>query len=296
VVTLIRARGASGGPTRRARTAAHRRVFAHSTKDAWLIGLALTEFAVIVGTALMFDRLPGWGVISAAALSVFLNCTNFQCIAHNFVHTPFFARAGLHRPFSVFNSLILGLPQTLYRYHHLNHHAYNNNAPDAATGTTRDRSSTYRFSRQPGRPESLVRYAFIGPLRADVSALYAEARRHREAGLVWTEVTALIGFWAALIMFRPTFVVFLLPTWYLGHVAAYAENYLEHHGAIPGNRLADSVSSYGRAYNLIWFNNGYHQEHHCRPHVHWSRVPALRAEMLPERARRVVKHAHWFNF
>ena len=111
---MIRARGASGGPTRRARTAAHRRVFAHSTKDAWLIGLALTEFAVIVGAALMFDRLPGWGVISAAALSVFLNCTNFQCIAHNFVHTPFFARAGLHRPFSVFNSLILGLPQTLH--------------------------------------------------------------------------------------------------------------------------------------------------------------------------------------
>jgi fatty acid desaturase len=286
----------SGDALGRPRSTAPRRVFAHSIKDAWLVSLALTELALIVGVAVTFDRLPGWGVIVAAALAIFLNCTNFQCIAHNFVHTPFFARDGLRCTFSVFNSLILGLPQTLYRYHHLNHHAYNNDAPDPVTGTTRDLSSTYRFSRRPGRPESLVTYALLGPLRGDVGALYAEAGRHRETGLVWAEVTALVGFSAALIVFQPLFAAFLLPTWYLGHVAAYAENYLEHHGAIPGNRLTDSVSSYGRAYNLIWFNNGYHQEHHYRPQVHWSRVPALRAEMLPESARRVVKHAHWFNF
>jgi fatty acid desaturase len=94
----------------------------------------------------------------------------------------------------------------------------------------------------------------------------------------------------------PGLVFFYLPVWYLGNAAAQAENYLEHHGAIPGNRKTDSVSSYGRLYNLIWFNNGYHQEHHYRPQLHWTRVPGLRALLPPESDRRVVRGAHWFNF
>ena len=61
-------------------------------------------------------------------------------------------------------------------------------------------------------------------------------------------------------------------------------------------RKTDSVSGYGRLYNLIWFNNGYHQEHHWRPQVHWTEVPALRAQLPPETSRRVVRAAHWFNF
>src|SRR5262249_3243005 len=91
-------------------------------------------------------------------------------------------------------------------------------------------------------------------------------------------------------------VIFYLPVWYLGNAAAQAENYLEHYGAAPGDRKTDSVSSYGRLYNLIWFNNGYHQEHHYRPQVHWTRIPGVRALLPPESERRVVRGAHWFNF
>ena len=91
-------------------------------------------------------------------------------------------------------------------------------------------------------------------------------------------------------------LLFYLPVWYFGNAAAQAENYLEHYGAIPGNRKTDSVSSYGRLYNLIWFNNGYHQEHHYRPQTHWTRVPEVRELLPPESERRVVRGAHWFNF
>ena len=65
--------------------------------------------------------------------------------------------------------------------------------------------------------------------------------------------------------------------------------------AKPGNRLTDSVSCYGRPYNLLWFNNGYHQEHHFRPQVHWTRVPEVRELMLPTHQRRVVRGAHLLN-
>jgi fatty acid desaturase len=78
------------------------------------------------------------------------------------------------------------------------------------------------------------------------------------------------------------FVFFYLPSYYLGWVISYAEGYLEHYGCQPGNPFANSVSSYNRLYNLLWFNNGYHQEHHWDPKVHWTRMKDLSAEIRPQ--------------
>ena len=55
------------------------------------------------------------------------------------------------------------------------------------------------------------------------------------------------------------------------------------------------MSCYGLLYNLLRFNHGYHQEHHYRPQVHWTRVPAMKTLLPPESDRRVVRWAHWFN-
>ena len=80
-----------------------------------------------------------------------------------------------------------------------------------------------------------------------------------------------------------SFLMFLLPVWFLGQAAALAENYLEHHKAAPGDARTNSVSCYNPLYNFFWFNNGYHQEHHCKPAVHWTKVKDVRGEMLPPR-------------
>jgi fatty acid desaturase len=65
-------------------------------------------------------------------------------------------------------------------------------------------------------------------------------------------------------------------------VLSYAEGYLEHYGAQPGNPYANSVSSYNTLYNLLWFNNGYHQEHHWDPKMHWTRMPRLHEQLAPQ--------------
>jgi len=77
------------------------------------------------------------------------------------------------------------------------------------------------------------------------------------------------------------FVFFYLPSYYLGWMASYAEGYLEHYGCKPGNPFANSVSSYNWLYNLLWFNNGYHQEHHWDPKAHWTVMPRVKQEILP---------------
>ena len=113
------------------------KVFAHSRLDGLLVLVALGQFALLVYAVGSFGAVP-WGVSAVLGLvSAFLTCTNFQCVAHNFLHNPFFTSRRLNAAFGVFNSLLVGGPQALYRLHHLNHHRYNNDLPDPATGTTR---------------------------------------------------------------------------------------------------------------------------------------------------------------
>jgi fatty acid desaturase len=56
------------------------------------------------------------------------------------------------------------------------------------------------------------------------------------------------------------------------------QNNYEHYGAAPQNRYANSVSYYGSLYNLLTFNDGYHQEHHLRPLAHWTQMPRVKRE------------------
>ncbi len=273
------------------------KIFAHSRLDSLLVLTALGQFAVLVYGVVSFGSVP-WGLsLFLGLVSVFLICTNFQCVAHNYIHNPFFTRKSWNLAFGMFNSLLVGGPQTLFRLHHMNHHKYNNDLPDPATGTTRDESSTWRHGDPPKREEHLLRYALLGYFRTDFGLLMSEVKRKGHLTAYHLELSTLLLSIAVLALVNPIGVVgFYLPVWLFGNIAAQAQNYLEHHGAIPGNRKTDSVSSYGALYNLIWFNNGYHQEHHYRPQMHWTRVRELKALLPAESERRVVKGAHWFNF
>jgi fatty acid desaturase len=189
----------------------------------------------------------------------------------------------------------LCFPQTVFREHHFNHHRYDNRAPTA--GDDGDLSSLYRFSRVDGRPEPFLRYILLSPLRADVFRYAGLAIEHGKLGRLLLDSAAVLAVMAAVAWRSPSyFFVYYVPLVYFGHVVTYAEGYFEHHQAVPGDRQRNAVSCYSRWYNFIWFNNGYHQEHHCYPGVHWTAVPALRERMLPETERRVVPHAHWVNF
>ena len=59
------------------------------------------------------------------------------------------------------------------------------------------------------------------------------------------------------------------------------------------------VSSYHRLYNLIWFNNGYHAEHHFRPKMHWTKMQQVHEQFAEEQKRagvRVIKPPHALGF
>lgn len=270
--------------------------FRYTAHDVWLIVVALLGVTLLPTSYFAFQS---WNAPSLGALALvqaFVICTNYQCVAHNFVHNEFFAVRRWNFAFSVLNTLAIGVPQSIFRQHHLNHHQYNN-CPLAQDGSVGDRSSLYRYSNRADEPEPFWRFALLSPLRADILLYAVAARKRGHAARLAAESAASAMLAAGLLYWDwRYFAFYYVPLIYVGHVLTYAEGYFEHFKATPGDKMRNAASCYGRLYNMFWFNNGYHQEHHCFPQVHWTRIPEKRAEMLPEAERRVVPTAHWFNF
>src|ERR1700737_3449724 len=85
-------------------------IWRFSRVDAVLVLLTTLHAAVLVA----------WPVAPVISLGVWWNSNT---IAHNFIHRPFFRSAALNRLFSAGLSVLLGIPQTLWRERHLAHHA-----------------------------------------------------------------------------------------------------------------------------------------------------------------------------
>ena len=80
------------------------------------------------------------------------------------------------------------------------------------------------------------------------------------------EVCLLCALWCGLLAFTPGFLLTVyLPGWLLGLGLCQLQGFFEHRQG--------TTSHYGRLYNLLFFNDGYHAEHHARPVEHWARLP-----------------------
>lgn len=66
-----------------------------------------------------------------------------------------------------------------------------------------------------------------------------------------------------------------LKTWLPGYVLGLVLCGLQGRGEHLGGAAA-GISHYGRLYNLLWFNDGYHAEHHAAPGAHWTTLPGRR--------------------
>jgi fatty acid desaturase len=255
--------------------------FRYSAWDALPAACGLGILALFVWSFLWFDKLAWWLLVPAFAAVAMSYCWNLQSISHNFIHNPFFVNEWLNRAYSVMETLIIGVPHVLYHHYHMNHHWGDNDAKDRQ-GNTKDWSSIYRHSRD-GKPEPFWRYVFFSFFRIEVTPVLRVAARHRHLPQVAVETMALAAFWATMAVVNWRYLVFFfLPSYYLGWTISYAEGYLEHYGCKPGNPYANSASSYNWLYNLLWFNNGYHQEHHWDPKMHWTGMSQLHEQLKPQ--------------
>lgn len=84
------------------------------------------------------------------------------------------------------------------------------------------------------------------------------------------DFAVVLAFWVVLLLFFPGFLLTVyLPGFVLGLGLCYLQGHYEHARGI--------VSHYGWWYNFLFFNDGYHVEHHARPAANWRDLPRHRA-------------------
>jgi hypothetical protein len=179
-------------------------ILAASARDALPVGLAILQGAVLLAAP------SAWVV----ALGLWWNSNT---VAHWFLHRPFFRPRTLNSLFALYLSVLLGIPQSVWRERHLAHHA--------------------------GRPA-----------------------RPRYSHQVAAEISLILALWGWLLATRPTFFLTAYAPGYLAGLAlCWLHGYYEH--------ARGTTSHYGVLYNSLFFNDGYHAEHHAAPGMHWTLLP-----------------------
>jgi hypothetical protein len=83
---------------------------------------------------------------------------------------------------------------------------------------------------------------------------------------VIVETIVVLSVWLLLALTIPRFFASVyLPGYLAGLSLCFLQGHFEHAGG--------TTSHYGWLYNWLFFNDGYHVEHHRRPGVHWTRLP-----------------------
>ena len=208
-------------------TASPRGVLQYSVWDAVLLALAAAHGAILVAA-------PLWPVM---VLGLWWNSNT---ISHNFVHKPFFRHRALNQLFSCYLTLLLGIPQSLWRQWHLAHHA-----------------------------RRVWRWRLTPP--------------------IFVELILVLSLWSALSAWRPDFFLRVyLPSYLAGLALCSLHGYYEH--------FRGTLSHYGWIYNRLFFNDGYHVEHHQNPQMHRSHLPEAAKRGSPtSRWPAVLRWLEWIN-
>jgi len=281
------------------------KIWKYSRLDAAMLALSVVQFVVMLLTAVIWERLSLLGWAAAFMLLVVVTVYNIVVVSHLFTHTPWFNSPLLNRLVSMLNSVNMGQSVQAYQLSHVrNHHRYNNDqkGPD---GKTRDSSSTFRDGVGSDH-DGLLHYAVVGavetltsigrallsvtrlwrvsPHEQNLLPLFTKSAATRAWELRQVQLDRMVHF-AAISLFLAIswkwFLLCYLPAFVLSLMLVNMQNYYEHYGAAPQNKYANSVSYYGRLYNLLTFNDGFHQEHHLRPRAHWTEMPRMRRAFAP---------------
>jgi fatty acid desaturase len=251
------------------------------------------HFVCLIAFYVNFDYLPWqldilFGLLYAVSIS-----WNINGIAHHFIHNPYFKSETLNRLFSLMESVTLLFSQTFYDAVHKRHHMGNSDLPDT-NGDTIDWLSIYRYGHDQ-QPEGVWAYTFKSFFRDEPQKTYQEIHKRNPflARFGVFEIVVVVALVITGLWLNWKFVLFLAPFYYLGNSLSSLNGYYEHWRGNPNLPIAWGVSCYNKLYNWLWFNNGYHAEHHYRPKHHWTQMKALHKQIAEQQKAAGVHVIHW---
>lgn len=119
-----------------------------------------------------------------------------------------------------------------------------------------------------------------------------EPKERKSTRPAWDEVALVLLVWLGFLIVAPrVFLCAYVPGYVLGMALSRLQGDMEHALDADPER---GVSHYGRLYNRLWFNDGYHAEHHRFPTEHWTRLP-LRSAAMEAPVSEFSPHFRWLE-
>ena len=268
------------------------KIFKNSPKDIWLvfytIMLAVAPFAIIAAD---FDAV--WWVVMLP-FHAWLICNLHNSPLHHHSHWSTFTNKHANTLYELLLSMVGGIAHQSWKWAHLSHHVHVNDHP--IDGKTKDPVSVF-YNGKNGEIENFWSFCF----RHTILNFKGKFTHSSPTSIVYNnlqnriESCAWVVYCAIIFAVDVKFGMWMLVVYFLANFLNMATSYGEHWGVLDrrGDTTQDSIGIYSKWYNWIGFGAGYHQEHHNKPGVHWTKLPELTSRMHPE--RRIVKSMHIFN-
>jgi len=228
-------------------------------------------FCVDVSVYLFVDH---WFLLLAYALLSMLPKAGICAFNHHHQHVSTFHYAWANRLLELMYVLQTGVSSQAWVLHHsLGHHL---NYLDQ----TKDES---RWARDDGSRMGEWEYAWVTTLTAYPRAWAVGAKHPRQRRIFLVMGLLSLALMAALVAYRPLAGALIFVMVPLGMLFGTAlATYTHHSDRATDNDFVACNNIIQRFYNVFTGNLGYHTAHHHRPGMHWSKLPALHAEILPK--------------
>lgn len=247
-------------------------------KNVWrithLLIFPFAELICLAASILLFKEHLGWSIFSLILTALFLNFS-LHITFHYQVHFKHKV-SRVNTVIELLSSLLMGIPFKNYQMGHLSHHKYNNNLGDF--------TSTWKGKPQHPKAKNPILYSFFWFLnirQAQANKLQAKKEGYLHPKAIQEQrmeslflVILIIGFfyWSL-----AAGVIYLISI-YLGWSLIALHNYGQHPPLKYGN--PKGYSFYHTWYNLIFINNGWHEEHHENPSLSYWDLKAYKNKGL----------------
>ncbi len=235
-----------------------------------MLRLALHIFPIIqiscfVTAILVLEQHWLWSVLLIIVAAVFLNFT-LHITVHHYVHFRF-KNEVLDTIATFLYSAILVLPFNFYRMQHLNHHRFDNRIEDL--------TSTWKVVDKKIVAKNFFGYSFFWFIRgASANGIKTSLEN---GDLTKSELTKIkfqflfiLAIYLLLILLNPWSALAYGIMFYLGWSLIAITNYGQH---LPLNYDQPIAYSYpNKFYNILFFNNGLHLEHHEKPWLNYDEL------------------------
>jgi fatty acid desaturase len=256
------------------------KIFNDTPKDALLI--VVTAIAVVYPFlfAFQFDSLSWLGLVLWSIGLPITAMWHFNTTMHYHIHRKIFANKKANEILEALSSIPMLIGYEEYKAVHLTHHKWVNDP--IINGKVNDPTSTFRNGKN-GEEESILSYMFLGCLRylnningfdLNQPVVFKNLQKIKQEQNIKLIVLLM------LITIQWQFIPLYLLLIYFSRSFNSAITYKEHHNVVDWNdNKKDSCSYYGKIYNLLTFNSGYHQEHHYRPGARWDDLPRIKHQL-----------------